>query len=858
MLRRTLLLTTLCLSLSAQAQQSFRDLLSAANEARQAGHFQRALPLYEKAVAEMEKQRPSQHANVLNGMAACLTELGEYDRALDCYNRLEPLYNKNGKSNPVLTLNRTSLMLLTGQYGPVVGLLHDLRCDTPKEEAVRLSNLAFAYDGLGQTAEGIALLDQIIASAEAGKSGDNGTSGNPDSPALSDAYVTALNNRGFMLWRLGRRDEARGALRQAVSALPADRADHWRSQSNLAVAEGSVPLIDECLAWLRTTYGTTHPDYALCLRKKAEILLRQQHPAEALPLLKEYFNLRRQYILHHFLCMSTQQRLNFWAQERQLLNLCYATEGLDPDFLYDVAVFSKSVMLQSNAVFLRLKNLSADDQALFERLETLRQQANGATADERTRLEREADAAEVQLIRRINRDGSYEHELTACCADVKKALKQRGGAAVEFVRYQPVVGDTVARHLVYAALVLHQGHTRFVPLFSQNDLEQYTLPSGKTLGQSIQSPKSRDKNALFSDPRLAALVWQPIMRTLPQDCHVWFSAEGLLNTLGIEYMTEAWPRAQFSRLSSTRQLIGKRTKKQVKSTKNTAPLVVGGIDYNDDSESEPSILVPDRSGSFTFAADKMLPTSGNKFGYLPGSRAEADSICKIVGRTSHYEGAAATEAAMKRAMQEHTQIHVSTHGVAYGVTSTMPSVDMSSTLFTSQSTPQDLSLSRCGIVLAGVNKTSAQTASNNLLEDGILTAREVCDLDLSHNQLTVLSACQTGLGNVAADGLVGLPQGLKRAGAGAVVVSLWPVDDRATQLFMQYFYEHLKSGPGVTPEQALRHARQQLRSAQIPETRTIRWFDPGTLTNKVRTVEATRTFDEPYYYNAFIVFDGIR
>ena len=84
MIRRTLLLTTLCLSLSAQAQQSFRDLLSAANEARQAGHFQRALPLYEKAVAEMEKQRPSQHANVLNGMAACLTELGEYDRALDC------------------------------------------------------------------------------------------------------------------------------------------------------------------------------------------------------------------------------------------------------------------------------------------------------------------------------------------------------------------------------------------------------------------------------------------------------------------------------------------------------------------------------------------------------------------------------------------------------------------------------------------------------------------------------------------------------------------------------------------------------------------------------------------------------
>lgn len=825
------------LSLSVSAQATFRDLIRDANEARAAGHYQRALPLYQQAVAHMEKQRPSQQANALNGMAACLTELGEYDRALDCYDRLVPLYRRDGKAHPVLTLNRTSLMLLTGQYAPVVGLLRDLTCDTEKEEAVRLSNLAFAYDGLEQTEEGLALIDRVLA-----MTGDSS----------GELRTTALNNQGFMLWKLNRRDEACAALREAVNALPADQADHWRSQSNLAVAESSVPLIDECLTWFRSQYGTTHPDYALCLRKKAEILLRQQQASAALPLLKEYFSLRRQYILHHFLTMGTQQRLNFWTAERELLNLCYATEGLDPDFLYDVAVFSKSVMLQSNAVFLKLKNLSADDQTLYDRLETLHQQANGASGDERVRLEREADAVEVQLIQRINRDGSYARELNVTCADVKKVLK-KGDAAIEFIRYKkPSESPT------YAALVLHRGKVNFVPLFSQSDIEQHTLPTGKTLAQSIQSPKSRDKNALFTDSELATRIWQPVIGLLPTDIHVHFSAEGLLNTLAIEYMTDAWPHAQFSRLSSTRQLIGRSTKNKVQGTnkKTTAPLVVGGIDYNDDSQSEPCITLPDRSGSFTFALDKMLPTAGNKFGYLPGSRAEADSICKIVGRTSHYEGAEATEAVLKRAMQEHAQIHVSTHGVAYGVTSNVPTVDVSSPAFSSQSTPQDLSLSRCGIVLAGVNKTSAQTAENAGLEDGILTAREVCDLDLSHNQLTVLSACQTGLGNVAADGLVGLPQGLKRAGAGAVIVSLWPVDDKATQLLMQYFYEHLNSRKGTTPEQALHYARHRLRTAEIPETKTIRWFDPGTLTNKVRTVETTRTFNEPYYYNAFIVFDG--
>ena len=845
MRKLTILTATLLLCLTASAQKSFSNLVREANEARAAGHYQRALPLYQQAVAVMENQRPSQHVNVLNGLAACYTELGEYDRAAECYERLDPVYRKNGKDNPVNTLNRSSLMLLTGQYGPVVGLLSNLPCDTEREEEVRLSNLAFAYDGLGQTEAGLTLLDTLMQRT---------------SDKTSSTYVTVQNNRGFMLRKLGRNDEAIAALREAINALPADQADHWRSQSNLATAEGSIPLIDECITWFRSQYGTSHPDYALCLRKKAEILLRQQRGSEALPLLKEYFSLRKQYILHHFLCMGTQQRLNFWAAERDLLNLCYATEGLDPTFLYDVAVFSKSVMLQSNAVFLRLKNLSEKDQELYDRLENLRQQANGASGSERMQLEQEADNVEVQLIQRINSDGSYERELNASCADVKKALQKRGGAAVEFVRYRRLSSGGPTESPLYAALVLYKGNVTFVPLFSQQEIEDHTLATGKTLAKSIASPKSRDKNAIFEDKALAQRIWNPIMSRLPQDCHLWFSAEGILNTLGIEYMNEDYPRAQFTRLSSTRQLVkkakvnGKRLMVNDKATKSNDVLVVGGIDYNDASQSEPSVTLPDRSGSLTFAADKMLPSSGNKFGYLPGSRAEADSICKIVGRTTHYEGAAATEAVMKKAMQEHTQIHVSTHGVAYGLTSNVPTVDVSNAAFTSQSTPQDLSLSRCGIVLAGVNKTCAQTEENTLLEDGILTAREVCDLDLSGTRLAVLSACQTGLGNAAADGLVGLPQGLKRAGAEAIIVSLWPVDDKATQLLMDSFYSHLDKKE--TPQQALLNARNELRNASIKEEQTIRRFDPGTLTNKVSIFEFTRTFDQPYYYNAFIVFDG--
>jgi CHAT domain-containing protein len=108
-----------------------------------------------------------------------------------------------------------------------------------------------------------------------------------------------------------------------------------------------------------------------------------------------------------------------------------------------------------------------------------------------------------------------------------------------------------------------------------------------------------------------------------------------------------------------------------------------------------------------------------------------------------------------------------------------------------------------GIALAGANRRPAAVAH----EDGILTALEVAQLDFWDVELAVLSACETGLGEVAGgEGLLGLHRAFQVAGARSVVASLWQIGDEPTRALMARFYENLWRR-GRPPSEALREAQ---------------------------------------------------
>ncbi|TAH20563.1 MAG: CHAT domain-containing protein [Cytophagales bacterium] len=146
-----------------------------------------------------------------------------------------------------------------------------------------------------------------------------------------------------------------------------------------------------------------------------------------------------------------------------------------------------------------------------------------------------------------------------------------------------------------------------------------------------------------------------------------------------------------------------------------------------------------------------------------------DSVLRKNGwKTEIFLDKEAVEERLKK-VKDPTILHVATHGY-FAPTNSKTKVN---------------NMLSSGIVLAGVNTVGKGKNS----EDGILTALEATNLDLDQTDLVVLSACETGLGEVAVgEGVYGLQRGFKVAGAKAVLMSLWSVDDGATQDLMNTFY----------------------------------------------------------------------
>jgi CHAT domain-containing protein len=97
-----------------------------------------------------------------------------------------------------------------------------------------------------------------------------------------------------------------------------------------------------------------------------------------------------------------------------------------------------------------------------------------------------------------------------------------------------------------------------------------------------------------------------------------------------------------------------------------------------------------------------------------------------------------------------------------------------------------------GLALSGANNAWKGNFDLPNVEDGILTAYEISQLDLSNTKLVVLSACETARGRIfPVDGVFGLQRAFKQAGAGSILMSLWKVDDGVTAIFMEHFYKFL-------------------------------------------------------------------
>lgn len=178
---------------------------------------------------------------------------------------------------------------------------------------------------------------------------------------------------------------------------------------------------------------------------------------------------------------------------------------------------------------------------------------------------------------------------------------------------------------------------------------------------------------------------------------------------------------------------------------------------------------------------------------------------------STASGTMATEEAFKTFDGKSPQvIHLATHGFflpVHGTSETYPDKNA----FTVQKNP----MLRSGLVLAGGNGAWLGKPALPERKDGILTADEISQMDLSNTELVVLSACETALGDLMGnEDVVGLQRAFKIAGVKQMIVSLWRIPDKETTELMTLFYKNRLNG-GSTRE-ALREAQCSMRKKYSP------------------------------------------
>jgi CHAT domain-containing protein len=195
-----------------------------------------------------------------------------------------------------------------------------------------------------------------------------------------------------------------------------------------------------------------------------------------------------------------------------------------------------------------------------------------------------------------------------------------------------------------------------------------------------------------------------------------------------------------------------------------------------------------KTGSF-HAADEQ------SWNYLPFSEEEVEQIknsgTKNLFPVTLISGEQATEESLKELQGKRSPavLHIATHGFFFpDPEQQKENKSVNQNVFKYAANP----LMRSGLFFAGAYYTWTKNRSFTGLEDGIATAYEIANLYLPNSKLAVLSACETGLGDIrGSDGVWGLQRAFRIAGVKNLVMSLWKVPDRETSEFMTLFYENI-------------------------------------------------------------------
>lgn len=555
--------------------------------------------------------------------------------------------------------------------------------------------------------------------------------------------------------------------------------------------------------------------------------LDQSHTEDIIPVLAESY--KSQYLTNAaFFNGRERESLISGPYFSQTQSIIFSSrqEGKHDIQLYNFLLFNKGLLLGTSISYAKAVYDSGNEEVIsqYEKLQRINRFINGERIAEYEGMsiddaKSQASALERELTLYLRQNGGYTDGLNYTYADVQNALGNNE-VAIEFVSFLNYADNTS----YYAAILAKHDwqEPKYVPLCKKEDLERLiSLSPDRLYGETAAS-----ENAF-------KLLWGPLTPFLANIKTIYFSPSGYINKLAIEHLFNGEKRfdAMYNivRLTSTREICNKRPQ-----YKYINAVLYGGLKYDED---DATMIAESRSirGTLSSQPDvfRGIDSSVTRKGweYLPGTLNEMNQISSIISKNNItcdvYTSGKGNEESFKALSGNNFGIlHIATHGFYMTESQAERNDFFASNPFLTQSPGAVASpLQRSGLLLAGGNKAWQGEVVPEGVEDGVLTAAEIASLDMNSCDVVVLSACETGLGEITDEGVFGLQRAFKNAGVNTIIMSLWEVDDQATSLMMQTFYSNLVKGKGK---------RESFAAAQK---------------------EVRKKYVDPRYWAAFIMLD---
>jgi len=559
---------------------------------------------------------------------------------------------------------------------------------------------------------------------------------------------------------------------------------------------------------------------------------------DATTYLKEFNTAARKNIISVFSTFSKMDRESYWnkyAIGMITLNNLIAYKSQNSDAIiqaYNNTLFCKSLLLGttnivkeyiSNSKNLKLKN----DYNVYLRLrDSLSYKKNDSISKEKIAFD--LVRKEEEILSSIKGLDKLIVESSGTWKDIAQTLHEKE-AAIEFCYI--ITMDSIANAKgYYGAFIIRKEYTspKMILLGDINDIE------GIIQGVDDDMFNINDFYTTSKSTDLYKLTWAKIEPYIKECSTVYYSTTGQLTNINYDIIHDTngialLEKYKLIRVSSTNNIP---TVKASNKTTFHSSVLFGGIKYNESlTEMQNESKRYNHYSNSTIDNGLALRSISNRgnWGELTATKDEISRIVKIlkengIATQTVTESLANEESFKALSGQSPDIIHLATHG--YYINSRKKA---SVSPFLSQITPYseiERFMQWSGLLMAGANNAWNGKFTLENVEDGILTADEISRLDLSNTQMVVLSACETAKGFIdPIDGVYGLQQAFKKAGAKTIVMSLWKVPDEATSLLMNSFYTALIDG--YENHDALKMAMQEVQ----------------------------KKYEAPYYWAGFIILD---